>query len=142
MTTTIYTFTNPQIKELHDLYQQEWWTKERSLEDTKKCVENSQICIGITDENNHLIGFVRVITDYVFKAFIFDLIIHPDHRNQGLGKRLMNEVLHHKKLSGVKHFELYCLPEMKNWYEPFGFNCHSGGVQLLRRNKSALLLNI
>ena len=120
------------INQLHELYLNEWWTKERTLKDTAKCVEGSQVCIGITDENNDLIGFVRVITDFIFKAFIFDLIIKDNKRYQGIGKQLIEEVLHYKKLSKVKHFELYCLPELIGLYEQFGFKSELEGVQLLR----------
>ena len=30
----------------------------------------------------HLVGFARVLTDTVYKALIFDVIIHPDHRGK------------------------------------------------------------
>jgi len=136
MNKIIYKLNEKQIEQLHDLYQTEWWTKERTLKDTVKCVNGSQICVGITDEKNNLIGFVRVITDFIFKALIFDLIINENNRSQGMGKRLLNEVLTHKRLSEVKHFELYCLPELKSLYEEFGFSSEIEGIQLLRR-KSA-----
>jgi hypothetical protein len=61
----IYTFTDTQIKELHALYQQEWWTKERTLANTRQCINGSQVCIGVIDTNGSLIGFIRVLTDYI-----------------------------------------------------------------------------
>ena len=132
MISVIYKLNEKQIKQLHGLYLNEWWTKERTLQDTIKCVQGSQVCIGLVDENNNLIGFVRVITDFVLKAFIFDLIINTKVRNQGLSKKLIKEVLEHKKLSEVKHFELYCLPELKNLYSQFGFSNELEGIELLR----------
>ena len=81
-----YKLSERHIQELHDLYKNEWWTNERTLEETRNCVQGSQICIGLL-ENNSLIGFVRVITDYTFKALIFDLIINSEHRNKSLGKK-------------------------------------------------------
>jgi len=81
----IYELSENHIKDLHNLYTNEWWTNQRSLEETRKCVRGSQVCIGLI-ENNSLIGFVRVITDYTFKALIFDLIINRDYRAKKLGK--------------------------------------------------------
>ncbi len=131
-----YKFTADQVKQLHDLYLNEWWTKDRTLEETKKCISGSQVCIGIIDENNNLLGFVRVITDFIFKAFVFDLIINKKHRRKGVGKKLMQEVLCHTNLKNVKHFELYCLPELENLYKQFGFSSNIGGIQLLRRKNA------
>ena len=66
------------IAQLHELYQQEWWTKGRTLEETKNCVAGSQVCIGLVDANDDLIGFARVLTDFTFKALIFDVIVRKD----------------------------------------------------------------
>lgn len=105
------------IEQLHVLYQSEWWSRGRSLENTKRCVSGSQICIGITSENDDLIGFVRVLTDFTFKALIVDVIVTKNERGKGLGNKLLSLVKNHEGLKSVKHFELYCLPEMLSFYE-------------------------
>ena len=132
----IYKFTTNQVEQLHFLYQKEWWTEERTLEETEKCVNGSQLCIGVIDENNNLLGFVRVITDFIFKALIFDLIINETHRNKGIAKTLIQETLKHEKLKEIKHFELYCLPELENLYKQFGFSSEVNGIKLLRRKNA------
>jgi hypothetical protein len=38
------------IEQLHALYQDEWWTKGRSLELTRRCVKESQVCLGLVDQ--------------------------------------------------------------------------------------------
>lgn len=128
----IHTFTDNQIQELHALYQQEWWTKGRSLLETKKCIEGSQICIGIIDDNRSLQGFARIVTDYIFKAFIFDLIVAQSQRGMGLGNTLVSLIRLHQDLKHVKHFELYCLPEMFGFYEKHGFSKEVGEIKLMR----------
>jgi ribosomal protein S18 acetylase RimI-like enzyme len=128
----IYTFTDTQIKELHALYQQEWWTKERTLANTRQCINGSQVCIGVIDTNGSLIGFIRVLTDYIYKALIFDLIVHKAHRNNGIGNLLLSSVKHHNTLQNIQHFELYCLPEMFGFYEKHGFSREVGNIKLMR----------
>ena len=127
----IYKLSERHINDLHKLYKNEWWTNKRTLDETRRCVQGSQVCIGLLN-NDTLIGFVRVITDYTFKALIFDLIIDSDYRNQELGKELLNQVKTHEKLNNVNHFELYCLPELKSFYEQLGFSNNIGGIELLR----------
>ncbi len=131
----IYKLSENHIKDLHDLYKNEWWTNKRTITQTKNCVEGSQVCIGLV-ENNELVGFVRVITDFTFKALIFDLIIKKEYRRKNLGQKLMYLVKSHEKLKDIVHFELYCLPELKIFYEQFNFSEDIGGIELIRCNNA------
>lgn len=130
--TIIYQFSDQNIKQVHLLYKGVWWGKERTLEDTTNCVKGSQICIGILDSEDNLIGFTRIISDFIYKAIIFDVIVSETHRGNGLGQRLMNLIKNHELLKRVKHFELYCLPEMEAFYSSFGFSTEVGGIKLMR----------
>ena len=128
----IYELNEEQVNDLHELYQREWWTKGRSLAETKQCVEGSQISIGVVDAAGSLQGFSRVLTDYTFKALIFDVIVSEQHRGTGLGDKLMELIMNHEQLRRIKHFELYCLPELFGFYEKFGFSSDVGDVKLMR----------
>ncbi len=133
----IYEFTDTQINELHQLYQDQWWAKSRTLEETKSCIEGSQLCIGLLDDDGTLIGFTRVLTDYIFKAMVFDVIVSDHARGVGLGSRLISLVESHPKLSSVKHFELYCLPDMFPFYHKHGFTEKLGDIKIMRKVRSS-----
>ncbi|WP_338353401.1 GNAT family N-acetyltransferase [Thalassolituus oleivorans] len=122
--------------QVHALYQREWWTQGRTLEETKTCISGSQICIGVLEVDQNLIGFVRVLTDFTFKALIFDVIVEESYRSRGVGKYLIELVKSHKRLARVKHFELYCLPELVPFYRKQGFTTEVGGVALLRHTNA------
>ena len=130
--TIIYDFSDAQIKQVHQLYKEVWWAKDRSLQDMIQCVLGSQVCIGILDEDNKLIGFARVISDFIYKAIIFDVVISDANRGNGLGQQMMKLIKNHNKLKNVKHFELYCLPEMESFYSTFDFSTDVGGIKLMR----------
>ena len=125
-----------QVAQLHAFFAREWWTAGRSLEDTRHCVEGSQVCIGLVDDGGDLVGFARVITDFTFKALIFDVIVARSHRGRGLGDRLIELVLEHPDLGRIKNFELYCLPDVGTFYERHGFSTDVGGVRLMRRPRA------
>jgi len=129
----IYAFSDENIKQVHQLYKEVWWGKERSLKDTYECVRGSQVCIGILDQHDNLIGFTRIITDFIYKAIIFDVIVSSTYQRKGIGQSLMELVKKHDKLHKVKHFELYCLPEMEGFYSRLGFSTDVGGINLMRR---------
>ena len=130
--TIIYSFSDHQVKQVHQLYKDTWWGRERSLEDTINCIHGSQICIGMLDSDENVVGFTRVISDFIYKAIIFDVIVSSTYRGNGLGQKLMGLVKSHKDLKKVKHFELYCLPEMEEFYSSFGFSTEVGGIKLMR----------
>jgi predicted GNAT family N-acyltransferase len=130
--TVIYVFSDNQIMQVHQLYKEVWWGKERTIEETINCVNGSQLCIGILDNDDKLIGFTRIITDFIYKAIIFDVIVSAEHRGNGLGQKLMGLIKSHDNLKKVKHFELYCLPDMESFYESFGFSTDVGGIKLMR----------
>jgi GNAT superfamily N-acetyltransferase len=121
------------IEQLHALYQHEWWTKGRSLELTRQCVQGSQVCFGLLDDRGNLVGFTRVISDYTFKALVLDVIVAKHLRGLGLGDHLVGLVGSHERLRAVKHFELYCLPELVPFYSRFGFSEKVGEIRFMRR---------
>lgn len=127
----IYHFSDNHIQQLIQLYKDVGWG-DRSAEDIINCVQGSQICIGIIDKENNLIGFTRIVSDFIYKAFIFDVMVNASYRGHGLGQKLMDIVKSQEKLKKVKHFELYCLPEMEAFYERFGFSTNLGGIKLMR----------
>ena len=120
------------IEQLHQLYRQEWWTRERTLEETRRVVTHSQINLGLIDQYDTLRGYARILTDYTFKALIFDFIISETQRGEGWGDVLMEAIIMHPDLQPVPTLELYCLPEMFPYYERFGFTSEVGGVALMR----------
>ncbi len=120
------------IIQLHQLYQNEWWTRTRSLEDTRGVVDGSQLVLGLINETGELIAFSRVLTDFTIKALIFDLIVAQQYRGQGLASRLINAIKQYPSLDRVRHFELYCLPELYDFYKQHGFSEQLDGVSLMR----------
>ena len=122
------------LNELHVLYQGEWWTRGRTLDEVKTMLERSNLVFALCDTfSGRLVAFARVLTDGIFKAFIFDVIVAPDVRNEGLGKRLMEAIANCPDLKDVRHLELYCLPELVPFYEKLGFSTDVSGVRLMRK---------
>ncbi|MFT7617791.1 MAG: N-acetylglutamate synthase-like GNAT family acetyltransferase [Planctomycetota bacterium] len=129
----IHELTDDHVVQLHALFSNEWWTKERSLTDVRKAVETTPFLFAMVEaESDRLIAFARVLSDEVFKALIMDVVVHPDFRDQGLGQALMNDIASHPALKSVHHFELYCLEEMAPYYERWGFTTQLGAVRFMR----------
>jgi len=110
-----------QVKDLHKLYKNEWWTKDRSKKEIKKMLKHTDIVIGVVNKKGKLIAFARVLSDFVFKAEIYDVIVDKKYRGLGLGELLLTKIIKHKKLKNIKQFNLQCLDELEPFYKKFGF---------------------
>lgn len=130
--------TDKQISELVDLYKNEFWSHQRTHQDVVKMLKASDIIVGLVDSNTQLIGFTRVLTDFIYRATIYDVIIKPTHRDQGLGVKLMDATVNHPQLNQVEYIALYCLPEMMPFYERWGFTSEVGNLKLMFRGVSLL----
>ena len=94
---------------------------DRTLNEAKRCLIGSQLTVGVLDQGGNLVAFARVLTDYTFKALIFDLIVDEPHRGNKLGDRLLAHLRAHPSLAHVKHFELYCRDDVLDFYVSRGF---------------------
>lgn len=126
-----HSLSESQLEQLHSLYQREWWSKGRSLEETRTCAQRSSL-IFVLCEGDKLMAYARVLTDYVFKAFIFDVIVAQEARGQHIGAQILQHILRHPELQQVKNIELYCRPELVDFYRQYGFSCDVGDIHLMR----------
>ena len=129
----IETFEGERRHQLYDLYSKEWWTAERGFDDVIRMVEHSDLAIGLCSEDDRLIAFARVLTDYTFKAMIFDVIVHIEFRGQNLGRAIINRIIDHESLAEVRSFELYCPDSLVPFYGKLGFS--KGTANLLFRER-------
>lgn len=131
----IFQLNEAHKNDLMQLYKNEFWSHQRLRADVDKMLDNTHLIVGIESQNGKLIGFCRLLTDFVYRAILFDVIIHPDYRGQGLGKILIDTVVEHPNLQQVEHIDLCCLPEMMDFYKQWDFTTELGEFRLMRRVK-------
>jgi GNAT superfamily N-acetyltransferase len=133
----IAAWSEADVDDLHALYRGEWWSAGRTRDEVRRMLDGANVVVGLRDRRTErLAAFARVVTDGVFKATVYDVIVAPEYRGLGAGKALMEAVLGHRDLHGVRHVELYCLPELVPFYRRYGFSEEVGGVVLMRRENA------
>ena len=115
---------------VRELYQFAPWAKDRNLKEIKKALENSTLVFSVWDRDL-LVGFARVLSDKVFRATIWDVIVHPDYQKQGVGSMVLEKILSHPALKSVDRFWLNT--KHPSFYEKFGFTKSSEGMVLQRK---------
>lgn len=103
---------------IHSYLSRSYWSENIPKEIVKKGIENS-LCFGIYNENKQ-IGFARVISDYSTFAYLADVFVIEEERGKGLSKWLMECILKHEQLQGLRNFCLLT-KDAHSLYERFGF---------------------
>ena len=123
------------------LFDQSSWAQGRSLQDVVEMVKHTNLFITAWD-GEHLVGCGRVLTDYVYRASIWDVIIDRHYQGQDIGTEIINRILSHKTLQHVELFWL-CTRDKQVFYETLGFSAkeQTGMVWDHKRQKTLRLLS-
>ena len=119
--------------QIHNLMKEEWWCADRTLEQVSKVIAGSDMCLAYLDADDRVAAFLRVLTDSIFKAVIFDVIVRSDHRGTGLGRRIIERAIDHSMLASVKSVELYCPDRVSGFYKTLGFTVSSSKLHQLQK---------
>lgn len=120
-------------KDLEALLQHAPWARGRTVEEIRIMLENTDYHFSAWD-GKRLVGFARVLTDRIYRATLWDVVVHPDYQKRGVGEELMNRVLSHSVLSRVEKFWLNTRDKF-GFYEKFGFARSEQGMVRENPNK-------
>ena len=115
-----------------DFFTRAYWTMGRPRERTERALANSLV-FGVY-EGEKQVGIARVISDYSIFAYICDVFIHEDYRAHGLGKWLMETIMSHPDLQGLRRWTLVTR-DAHGLYKQYGFDSLAnpeGWMEILR----------
>ena len=124
------------LQQLQRLFQvAAFWARDRRLEDLAIALQHSNPVISAWD-GDRLIGFARAISDGIYRATIWDVVIHPDYQGAGLGRKLVETVLSHPHVNRVERVYLMTT-DRQSFYEKIGFEVNSSTTMVLFNVSSA-----
>lgn len=107
------------VRAVHDFLSLESsWAQGISLERVQRALSNS-LCFAAI-ENDQQIGFARVITDRATYAYLCDVYVRTDQRGRGISRLLMDAVMAHPDLQGLRRFML-ATSTARGLYEKYGW---------------------
>jgi ribosomal protein S18 acetylase RimI-like enzyme len=99
-----------------------FWPKQIIL----NCIESNTDWLFLAEKDEEIVGFIICNNSPVFKkAVIENLYVNPEHRNQGIGKQLLDLLITTVKSAGCEYVALYTESENKksiDFYIKNGFN--------------------
>lgn len=113
-------FDSAQLAQLMTLFQQAaFWASDRTPDAMAIAIAHSHPVVTAWDHDT-LIGFARATSDGVYRATIWDVVIHPDYQGEGLGRKLVETVLSHPLMSRIERIYLMTTHQ-QTFYERIGF---------------------
>ena len=106
------------IDYVHDFLTKSYWSPGVKLQIVKKAMQGS-LCFGIYNKDKQ-IGYARMITDKATFAYLADVFIEEKFRGRGLGKWLVEVILGHPGLQGLRRIML-ATKDAHQLYEQCGF---------------------
>ena len=103
---------------VHEFLTNSYWAKGIPLTTVRRSIENS-IPFGVY-HGPQQVGFARVISDCATFAYLADVFILPTHRGRGLSRWLMECIVGHPELQGLRRWML-ATQDAHGLYARFGF---------------------
>ena len=93
MTAILRTTDRPTLDELLALYDSVGWTAYTERPDALVRGVAGSLRVVTARVAGELVGLARTVGDGATIAYLQDVLVHPAHRRQGLGRRLVEEAL-------------------------------------------------
>jgi GNAT superfamily N-acetyltransferase len=112
------------------LSEQTYWARGIPRDVVERSIANS-LCFG-GFLGGRQVAFARVISDYATFANLVDVFVLPELRGRGYSKALMETVLAHPQLQGLRRFML-ATSDAHGLYARFGFTAPANPQTLMER---------
>ena len=105
---------NNSLKKLQKLLENNtFWAKNRTINDLKKCLANSDVIVSLW-VGNKIVGFGRALTDGIYRGVLWDIVIDQNYQGKGFGKLIVKSLLSSRKIKNTK--KLYLMTTNKKLF--------------------------
>lgn len=110
------------------------WGASVTTEILSRAIENS-VCVSVFEGERQL-AFARAVTDLSTYAYLTDVVVAEHARGRGLGTWMVEEILAHPDLQGLRRFALLTR-DAQSLYERFGFTTRMATSTYMERRMAA-----
>ena len=112
------------LNDVMALLAQTYWADTRTPEQVQLSMDNSR-CYGVyLNDNEALVGFARVISDFATTYYLCDVVIDRDHQHRGLGVALVSHIESLPESQGLRG--ILITRDAHTLYEKFGYQTLNG----------------
>jgi GNAT superfamily N-acetyltransferase len=104
---------------IHAFLRTSYWSPGIPREIVVRAIQGA-LCFGIYGPDQQQVGYARVITDKATFAYLADVFVLEAHRGKGLSKWLMECIMQHPELQGLRRWMLGT-KDAHGLYAQYGF---------------------
>ncbi|PSF37445.1 GNAT family N-acetyltransferase [Aphanothece hegewaldii CCALA 016] len=119
-----------QLQELYNVAA--FWAQDRPIEKLEIAIAHSYPVVTVW-YGSKMIGFARATSDGIYRATIWDVLIHPDYQRMGLGRKLVKTILSHPHIHSVEKVYLMTTHQ-QNFYQKMGFSVNQTTTMVICPN--------
>jgi ribosomal protein S18 acetylase RimI-like enzyme len=110
-------------QEIRSLYRAGgWWKEEWQVSRLNELIRATYaFAVAYHRGTWKTIGMVRAISDGIADAYVQDLVVLPEFRGYGVGRRLVKVLIAHCLANGIQWIALVAEPGTEGFYAPLGF---------------------
>ncbi len=109
-----------------------WWKENWSSSNINHIIKGSfAFAIAVDNNSGKTIGMGRVISDGVSDGYIQDLVVLPDCRDLGIGKKIVDKLVNHCLSKGIRWIGLIAEPGNENFFSTLGFKIMKNHLPML-----------
>ena len=109
-----------------------WWKDQFDPAGIPALISGSFLfAVAVDGKTKTAVGMGRVISDGVSDGYIQDLVVLPEYRRSGIGKRIVTTLLDECRKRGLGWIGLVSQPGCEEFYSELGFKKMEGYSPLL-----------
>jgi len=118
--------------EIVDLYREGgWWKEGYDPSGIQDLIEGSYLfAVAVPKEGGKAVGMGRMISDGTSDGYIQDVVVRSDHRERGIGGRIVAELARRASGAGLVWIGLIAQKGTVDFYEELGFTTFEGTPML------------
>lgn len=109
-----------------------WWKDEYSPAGIPALIAGSFLfAVAVDTTSNTAVGMGRIISDGVSDGYIQDLVVLPEYRRCGIGRKIVLLLIRSCREKGINWIGLIAQPGCEEFYSDLGFARMEGFIPLL-----------
>lgn len=116
---------------IHGFLRTSYWAKDIPRDVVQRSIDHS-LCFGVYIADQQ-VGFARVISDYTTFAYLADVFVLEAYRGRGLSKHLMDAIVNHPELQGLRRWSL-ATRDAHGLYARYGFTPLADPARFMERH--------
>lgn len=126
-----YTFDTSYIQNMKEVYHSNGWTNHN--EDNINCIFKASTHVIIAKVDKKVIGFGRALSDGVYNAAIYDVVVDKNYHKYGIGKEIVAKLV--AQIGNVSCIHLIATTKYTTFYKRVGFRTLTTGMAIYQKEQ-------